>query len=83
MVEIQKAVDEDPKFHSTTEEYDLELRQALAMHRKTLRTGTRLTRKGAAKDVLETALFVHKEVSHPLANPSTVTNTYLSVRSMH
>ena len=58
MAEIQKAVDEDPTFHSTTKEYKLELRQALAMHCKTLRTGTRLTCKGAAKDVLKTALFI-------------------------
>ena len=62
MADIQKAVDKDPKFHNISKEYELQLQEDLATYRTTLRSGKRLTHKGAAKDVLDTALFVHKEV---------------------
>ena len=63
MENIQKAVDEDPKFHNISKEYKLQRQEDLAMYHTTLRSGTHLTHKGAAKDVLDTALFMHKEVS--------------------
>ena len=63
MENIQKAVDEDPKFHNISKEYKLQLWKDLAAYCTTLRSGMHLTHKGAAKDVLDTALFMHKEVS--------------------
>ena len=63
MENIQKAMDEDPKFHNISKEYELQLQEDLAAYQTTLRSGMHLTRKGAAKDVLDTALFMHKEVS--------------------
>lgn len=80
MAEVQKAVDEDLNFQNISETYEIQLRDDLAAYRTTLKSGTRLTRKGAAKDVLDTALFVHREVSHALTIPSILTNVYLSVQ---
>ena len=63
MANIQKVVDEDLKLHNISKEDELQLWEGLATYHTTLRSGTCLTRKGAAKDVLDTALFMHKEVS--------------------
>ena len=52
LADIQKVVDEDPKFHNISKEYELQLWEDLAMYHATLRSGMCLTHKGAAKDVL-------------------------------
>ena len=60
---FQNTVDEDPKFHNISKEYELQLWKDLATYCTMLRSSTHLTHKGAAKDVLATVLFVHEEVS--------------------
>ena len=56
MANIQKAVDEDPKFHNISKEYELQLWEDLATYRTTLRSGMHLTCKGSARDVINTPI---------------------------
>ena len=76
MVEIQKAMDEDLKLQNLSKADELKLQEDLTLYHNTLRSGMQLTHKGSAKDVLDRALFMHKDVRHSLLCQTWLTFIY-------